>query len=266
MSFVNYYHLLDFSLGPSSSLPAIRRFYRSRALSLHPDKNPDPNASSLFQAVRLAYEILSDPVKRSSFDNELLRRTQEQRLEQAERQGREEKQKDQQEKIRMFRSKLESDEQAAHEAAVSAAPGKSTKRGLSLENEGILQRLRKRSHTSIQAFPSSSSSSSLSSSFSPTFSVVISSFTPVLPDFIHFRLFENVKKTHEKWKNHGKNQFVYEFQVETQNAALIANRLSELTDVIGHSTGFGVIEGEQISQLKDRIKRRIKKHQKNTEK
>lgn len=46
----------------------IRRIYRSLAKKYHPDINKDEEAESIFKVINQAYAILSDPVKRSLYD------------------------------------------------------------------------------------------------------------------------------------------------------------------------------------------------------
>lgn len=49
----------------------IRRVYRTLAKSLHPDVNRDAGATERFAQVTVAYETLSDPVKRREYDRQL---------------------------------------------------------------------------------------------------------------------------------------------------------------------------------------------------
>lgn len=47
----------------------IKRAFRSRALRVHPDRNPgDPRAAAKFNRVNEAYEVLSDPDRRRAYD------------------------------------------------------------------------------------------------------------------------------------------------------------------------------------------------------
>ncbi len=47
---------------------SIKKAYRRLARQLHPDVNPDPSTQERFKEVTRAYEILSDPQKRASYD------------------------------------------------------------------------------------------------------------------------------------------------------------------------------------------------------
>ncbi|KAF7304765.1 hypothetical protein MKEN_01190600 [Mycena kentingensis (nom. inval.)] len=58
-----FYDLLE--VPPSASEADLKKAYRKKALRLHPDKGGDPE---LFKEVTHAYEILSDPDRRSIYD------------------------------------------------------------------------------------------------------------------------------------------------------------------------------------------------------
>ena len=52
----------------SASQDEIKRAYRKLAREMHPDVNPDPKIQDKFKEVTAAYEVLSDPQKRNSYD------------------------------------------------------------------------------------------------------------------------------------------------------------------------------------------------------
>lgn len=63
----DYYEILDIS--KSASAAEIKKAYRKKAIQYHPDKNPgDHEAEGMFKKAAEAYEVLSDPNKRSRYD------------------------------------------------------------------------------------------------------------------------------------------------------------------------------------------------------
>lgn len=63
----DYYDILGISKGASAA--EIKKAYRKMALKYHPDKNPDnKSAEDHFKKAAEAYEVLSDPDKRSKYD------------------------------------------------------------------------------------------------------------------------------------------------------------------------------------------------------
>uniref|UniRef100_A0A674NKM1 Zgc:122979 n=1 Tax=Takifugu rubripes TaxID=31033 RepID=A0A674NKM1_TAKRU len=62
----DFYKVLGVS--PESNEDEIKKAYRKLALKFHPDKNSDADAEDKFKEIAEAYEILTDPTKRSIYD------------------------------------------------------------------------------------------------------------------------------------------------------------------------------------------------------
>ncbi|MBL7853978.1 MAG: DnaJ domain-containing protein [Cyclobacteriaceae bacterium] len=62
----NYYTILGISTTASDA--DIKSAFRSLAMQYHPDRNRDPHAESIFKEINEAYEVLSDPQKRTQYD------------------------------------------------------------------------------------------------------------------------------------------------------------------------------------------------------
>ncbi|KTD66407.1 molecular chaperone DnaJ [Legionella shakespearei] len=63
----DYYELLEISRGASDA--EIKKAYRKLAMKYHPDRNPDDaTAEEKFKEIQKAYAVLSDPKKRSAYD------------------------------------------------------------------------------------------------------------------------------------------------------------------------------------------------------
>jgi molecular chaperone DnaJ len=61
-------HYQTLGVSRESSQDEIKKAYRKIARELHPDVNPDPEVQDKFKEVTAAYEVLSDPQKRQSYD------------------------------------------------------------------------------------------------------------------------------------------------------------------------------------------------------
>lgn len=61
-----YYDLLGLERGATEA--DIKKAYRKRAMELHPDRNPSPDAEAQFKEITEAYEVLKDPDKRARYD------------------------------------------------------------------------------------------------------------------------------------------------------------------------------------------------------
>lgn len=65
----NLYNILGVS--PTASSDDIKKAYRSLAMRHHPDRNAHSSAEARFNAIKTAYEILSDPQKRTEYNQSI---------------------------------------------------------------------------------------------------------------------------------------------------------------------------------------------------
>ncbi|KAI8816702.1 X-domain of DnaJ-containing-domain-containing protein [Fimicolochytrium jonesii] len=64
---LEYYELLE--VAGTASAAQIKKAYYVKAMKCHPDKNPDdPHAEEKFKAISQAYQVLSDPQRRSHYN------------------------------------------------------------------------------------------------------------------------------------------------------------------------------------------------------
>jgi DnaJ-class molecular chaperone len=61
-------HYAALNLRSSATLMDIKKAFRQAASTHHPDRNPAPDAAARFRAAQEAYDVLSDPIKRKTFD------------------------------------------------------------------------------------------------------------------------------------------------------------------------------------------------------
>lgn len=62
-------HYTALGLSSAATLADIKKAFRLKASSLHPDKNAAPDAAERFRAVQEAYTVLSDADKRRAYDD-----------------------------------------------------------------------------------------------------------------------------------------------------------------------------------------------------
>ncbi|KAH6671145.1 DnaJ domain-containing protein, partial [Halenospora varia] len=62
----DYYAILEIPVYATAS--SIRDAYRKLALKYHPDKNKTESATSDFQRLGRAWDVLQDPAKRAAYD------------------------------------------------------------------------------------------------------------------------------------------------------------------------------------------------------
>src|SRR5687767_4716185 len=62
----DFYEVLGLAKGASAD--EIKKAYRKRALQYHPDRNKTKEAEEKFKEITRAYEVLSDPQKRQTYD------------------------------------------------------------------------------------------------------------------------------------------------------------------------------------------------------
>ena len=65
----NLYNILGVS--PTATAEEIKKAYRTLAMRHHPDRNPHSGSEIRFNAIKTAYELLSDPKKRAEYNQSL---------------------------------------------------------------------------------------------------------------------------------------------------------------------------------------------------
>lgn len=65
----NPYNILGIS--PTATAEEVKKAYRSLAMRHHPDRSTHPGAESRFNAIKTAYELLSDPQKKAEYNQSL---------------------------------------------------------------------------------------------------------------------------------------------------------------------------------------------------
>ena len=62
----DYYEVLGVERNVSAQ--DLKKAFRSKAMEFHPDRNSAPDAADKFKELNRAYEVLSDPDKRTTYD------------------------------------------------------------------------------------------------------------------------------------------------------------------------------------------------------
>ena len=62
-------HYAALGLNSAATLADIKKAFRQQASLHHPDRNTSPEAPSRFRAVQEAYDVLSDPSLRKTYDD-----------------------------------------------------------------------------------------------------------------------------------------------------------------------------------------------------